>query len=111
MIYYVLNTLIIFCIAMGSGNIAFQVQDRRADIARGNMLAMVGEANAQTVTPNSSGQNAAVLREIESINRDPNLSEAEKLSRIQQLMQQPSQPSPPAQQRGTFFKQWNVLPK
>lgn len=108
-VYYFLNSLVIFCVAMGSGNIAHEVAV--ADAPRQETLVLVGVANAQPASADTSVQSTEMLSKIERINRDPNFSAAEKVRQMEQLLKHQAQPAPEMQKKSPFFQQWTVFPR
>jgi hypothetical protein len=96
-IFFILNTLIIFCVAMGSNTTARELRTQATGM-------LVAPAYADPLK-----SPVDVLRDVESITGDAVLSDSQKLDQIKKQLddtqlQLPATPS--AQARGTFFKDW-----
>ena len=104
-IYYVLNTLIIFCVAMGSGNFAHNLEDRR-QVAALPVLALVASAHAEPAASGSSTEPEAVLREVEAIKRDRSLSDAQKIQELKRMLDVERTGSKSRSLKAPLFKQW-----
>ena len=102
-IYYVLNTLIIFCVAMGSGNFAHNLEDRRQAAA---LPALVAAAHAEPAANGSSTEPEEVLREVEAIKRDGSLSDAQKLQELKRALGVERTGSKSRSLKAPLFKQW-----
>lgn len=99
-IYYVLNTLIIFCVAMGS-NVTGQKISQTASF-------MVSVAYAQERP--ERGSPSEIVQDLQSITADSKLTANEKLSEIQKELDSAKAagalPDSQAQPQG-FFKAWD----
>jgi hypothetical protein len=122
MIFYVLNTLVVFCMAMGSANLAFQIaKPKPGDQAS---LPFISVAHAQD---NSIGLNPIYLNKLQDIFDNPALNDNQRAKAVAELNaearrnQWPVIPEPgdpttvaplPLPQnvpaRGGFFKQWSI---
>ncbi|MDH3195408.1 MAG: hypothetical protein OEL78_03745 [Hyphomicrobiales bacterium] len=111
-IYYVLNSLIIFCVAMGTGNIAHEFEQKIAS----NRLALsyVSSAGAQIV-PGNGTISEQYIRAVEEITNNPNLTPDEKMQQIADFNMawnsEQSSESAPKQKSDGFFKPWSVTDK
>jgi hypothetical protein len=105
---YVLNTLIVFSMAMGTGTLAYEASKKRTSFALSDFL-LISTAYA----------GAADTRYVEALQRifaDGNLSEADRANAIAALNARAQQeqwfvpggePMPPAEDQG-FFKKWTL---
>jgi hypothetical protein len=81
MIFWVLNTLVVFCIAMGSGNIAYQAS--QAKPAQRAWLSLVSTAYAQE--PGAASLPDSYVRALQQIVTDPSLTAEQKARRAAEL--------------------------
>ncbi len=95
-VFYVLNTLIIFCVAMGSNTTARELRNPNA-----TALMLVARAYAGS-TLSTPGQ---VLQNVEGITGNPALSDTQKLNQIQQELR--GAQSRGAYGGGGFFRDWS----
>ncbi len=111
-IYYILNSLIIFCVAMGSGNIAHEIEQRPALVQV--TWSYTNSAQAQTVSGNGN-TSEIYIKALEEITNDPNLTAAEKMKKIADFNtawnSEQSSNSAPKWKSGGFFKSWSVTGK
>ncbi len=109
-VYYVLNSLIIFCVAMGSGNLANQIERRPG--TNGAALSLVSPAHAQ-VAIGGETKSGLYLQELEKITADQSLSNDQKMKKIETFNQNwrarqlPNSNS--GQENGVFFKSWSII--
>lgn len=95
-IFFVLNTLIIFCVAMGSNTTVRELRTTDA-----SFLGLTSPAFAQSnVGP---GQ---VLRDLQGITANPSLSDAQKLDKIQRELNDVRSQDFSRPAGGGFFKNW-----
>jgi len=90
-VFYVLNTLIIFCVAMGSNT---TVRELRNTSATAMMLVAPAYAGSTLTSP------GRVLQDVEGLTGNPSLSDAQKLNQIQQQLRD-------AQPQSGFFRDWS----
>lgn len=109
LIFWVLNTLIVFCIAMGTGNIAFQASQTKPP--QQSWLPLVSTAHAQE--PNLGNLPDSYVQSIEQIVADPSLTPEQRAQRIAELNATaeengwiPQNRQVRAKSRG-FFKPWS----
>jgi hypothetical protein len=105
MIFWVLNTLVVFCIAMGTGNIAFQAS--QAKPSKQAWLPLVSTAHAQEP---GAGLPDDFERMLQQIAADPSLTpqqKAEKLAELTAQAQANGWITPSQQQNSGFFKPWS----
>jgi hypothetical protein len=99
-VYQVLNTLIIFCVAMGSNVTGYNIQSRRLDLAS---FGLGSPAYAQPAP--SDAKQGDVVQNVEGITANPSLSNQQKLEAIQKQLRN----MPPPDDRGSnqgFFRPW-----
>lgn len=101
-VFFVLNTLIIFCVAMGSNSAGQKVSEARATNVT---VSFVTAAYAQD---GSSGMPAAseVIKDVEAITENPSLTAEEKLEAITEQLDMAG-PQPAAEKPQGFFQLWN----
>ena len=111
-VYHVLNSLVIFCVAMGSGNFAHELQQRnQTGIAS---LSYIGTAYAQAdgVAAEASER---YLTELEAITNDPTLTPVEKQKKIEEFQNAWKSRQGSAvvadDKSGGFFKSWSISGK
>jgi choline-glycine betaine transporter len=97
-VFYVLNTLIIFCVAMGSNSTVRELRNTSATTA----LMLVAPAYAGS-TFTSPGQ---VLQNVEGITGNPSLSDTQKLDQIQQQLQDAHSQGVVRPGGSGFFRNW-----
>jgi hypothetical protein len=109
-IFYVLNTLVVFCMAMGSANLAHDAS-KAQPVPHTSWLSIVSAAHAQ-----ESGDDRYVTG-LKRIFADPGLSEADRERAIADLNQRAQAehwlvpggvPMPPRQASSGFFQQWSL---
>ena len=109
-VYYVLNSLIIFCVAMGSGNLANQIE-RRPD-TNVSAVSLFSSAHAQAVISDGT-RTDRYLQELEKITADNSLSNDQKMEKIENFNESwKAQQSPNLNSRqgsGGFFKSWSII--
>ena len=108
-IYYVSNSLIIFCVAMGSGNIAHEIEQQ--PVSANLSLSYTSSAHAQTVSSNNT-TSEHYIKALEEITNDPNLTMVQKIEKIAEFnnnwnSEQSSGLAPEHKSDG-FFKSWSV---
>lgn len=111
-IYYVLNSLIIFCVAMGSGTIAYDIERKAA--LRQITLSYAGSARAQTLSDDGT-TSEHYINALEKITNDPTLTAAQKMKKIADFnktwnSEQLSNLDPKHKSDG-FFKSWSITGK
>jgi hypothetical protein len=103
-LFFLLNTLIIFCVAMGSNTAGQKISDARTQAA----FSLTSAVYAQDTTPNEA-EASAVVRDVETITKDPNLTAEQKLNEIgaQLKAAQPTDAAPePNDTSQSFFRAW-----
>jgi hypothetical protein len=102
-VFQVLNTLIIFCVAMGSNATVNRIQEDRN--SQGGITAFIlsSPAYAQTASQRE------VLQDVQGITANPSLSDQQKLEAIQKQLQNAQTQGvvpPPDRDSNRFFKPW-----
>jgi hypothetical protein len=104
--YYLLNSLVIFTVAMGSNATGQQIQATR----QATSSIFISAAYAQPASNEAQGR---VVEGVEAITADQSLSAEQKLDAIQQKLNQakaagaiPAPAPEPAQQSQGFFRPW-----
>ena len=95
-VFWVLNSLIIFCVAMGSNTTVRQIQTAAPRTA---LYILSAPAFAQ------STDTSQAIQGVQGITKTPNLTSQQKLDAIQEQLRAAGQTDLPAQ-GNSFFKQW-----
>jgi hypothetical protein len=96
LVFYVLNTLIIFCVAMGSNTTVRELRTTSAF-----MLVTPAYAGSTSTSP------GRVLENVEGITGNPTLSDAQKLNQIQQQLKDSQSQGSYGPGGSGFFRNWS----
>lgn len=101
-VFFVLNTLIIFCVAMGTNSAGQKVSEARTTNVTVSFVTAAHAQDASSGVPTAS----EVVKDVEAIAENPSLTADEKLEAIMEQLDTAG-PQPESEKPQGFFQLWN----